>query len=139
MPRGIVEGRIHQHRIDAVRSQAGSGKGCGIGLHIEHDHVGVNRIRIRIGARKPRQRRIDLDQNQIDAGHAPGNRQARDAGAGAEIGDAVARTGCGRRRQQHRIVTGAMSRFQLPQTQLPAEKRVLGEFEDGVSHRARNS
>jgi hypothetical protein len=128
MPRGIVEGRIHQHRIDTVRSQAGGGKGCCIGLDIEHDHVCVNRVRICIGARKARQRRIDLDQNQIDAGHAPGNREARDARAGAEIGDAVARTGCDCRREQHRIVTGAMSRFQLPHAQLPAEKRILGEF-----------
>src|SRR5256885_8456189 len=45
--------------------------------------------------------------------------------ARAEIGDAIARTCRGRRRQQHGIMTGAVSRSQLLQTQLPAEKRIL--------------
>ena len=101
--------------------------------------VGRDRIRSRIGARKLRQRRIDLDQHQIDAGDAPGNRKARGADAGAEIGHAIARTRRRRRRQQHGIVTGAMSRFQLPQAQLPAEKRILGEFDGRDQSSARNS
>ena len=84
-------------------------KAVGIRFDIKHDDFGRDRIRSGIVARKVRQRRIDLDQNQIDAGDAPGDRKARDTDAGAEIGHAIARTGRCRRRQQHGIVTGAMS------------------------------
>ena len=77
MTRGIVERRIHQHRIDAVGDQPGCCKCGGRGLNVEHDHLGAKRIVGGIGARKACQRRIDLDQNEVDAGDAPGDRKAR--------------------------------------------------------------
>ena len=109
MPRGIVERRVHQHHIDTVGSQVRQRQRLRRQLHIEHDHIGRNRIRGRIGAREPRQRRVDLDQHKIDAGDAPGDRQASCADAGAEIDHAIARAGRRRGRQQHGIMAGAMT------------------------------
>ncbi len=60
-------------------------------------------------ARRLRQQRIDLDRNQIDARDAPGDRNVRDTDAGARDRPRDTRTRRCRRRQQHGIVTGAMS------------------------------
>ena len=75
-----------------------------------------SRIGSRVGARQRRKRRIDLDQDQIDAGDAPGDRKPGGADAGAEIDDAIAATRRRRGGEQHGVVAGAVTRFQLPQT-----------------------
>ena len=93
-------------------------------------------IRGGVAAREFRQGVVDLDQSDPDARYARRNGQSRGADAGAEIDDAVARSRLCRRRQQHGIMTGAVARFRLAQSQASFEKRVLGEFVSQLSHRA---
>ena len=128
MPRRIVERRIHQHDIGAVGRQPGRGKGIGAGGHVKHDAIGRNRVGAGVAARKFGERRIDLDQHELDSGHAPGQRKAGGADTGAKINHAIARARRRRRGQQHGIVAGAVTRFRLPQAQLSAKKGVLGEI-----------
>ena len=130
MPRGIVERRIHQDDIDAVGAEADGGKRVGGGRHIQHDGIGRDRIGGGIVARQRRQRRIDLDQHELDPGDAPGDRETGGADAGAEFNHAITRTRRRRRGQQHGVMAGAVTRSRLTQAQLSAEKCILGEFGD---------
>ena len=91
MPRAIVERRIHQHDIGAVGRKAGGGKSIRAGCNVHRDDLGLDCIRRGVAARKLRQRCVDLDQNELDSGHAPRQRKTRGADAGAEIDHAVAR------------------------------------------------
>ena len=87
---GIIERRIHQDDIDAVRGQTGRGKGAGLGCNVEHDDIGGNRIRGGVAARKTREVSVDLDQHELDSLDAFGDRKPGGADAGAQIDDAIA-------------------------------------------------
>jgi len=100
MPRGIVEGWIHQHGIGAVRQQACGCKGRRIGLDIEHAHLCIDRVQGGIIACKPRQRFVDLDQHQPDPGDAMGQCKPCRTDTGAKISHTITRTrGCAGRQQ----------------------------------------
>ena len=90
MPRRIVERRIHQDDVDAVGRKPRGGKNIGAGCNVHRDDFGRDSIRRGIAARERRQRRVDLDQNDLDSGHALCHGEAGRADAGAEIDDAVA-------------------------------------------------
>ncbi len=117
-------------------AKAGCGERLGAGRHIQHDDIGRDGVGAGIVARQPRQRRIDLDQHQLDPGHASRHRQPRGADAGAEIDHAIAGPRRRRRRQQHGVVAGAVARPGLAQPQLPAKKCILGDVRrTQLSHR----
>ena len=109
MPRGIVERRIHQHGIGTVGLQASGCEGFRGRRHIKYDNIGNNAVRRRVVMREPRQLRIDLDQYQIEATDALGERQSRRTDSRAELYDTIASTCCRRGRKQDRIMAGAMT------------------------------
>ena len=92
MPRGIVERRIHQHNVDAVRRKTCSGILVWRRCHVERDDVGSDRVRCRVAARQFGELGIDLHQQQLDGRHAFGKREAGGADTGAEIHHAITRS-----------------------------------------------
>ena len=131
---GIVEGRVHQHRIDTVGQEPVRGKRLRIGGDVEHDGLGGDHVRGSIGPRELDQFRIDLDQAEPDPLDTPSQREPRRADAGAEIDHAVPSPHVRGRRKQDGVVSGAMAGSLLHQAQLPAEKAILRDI-CGLSHR----
>ena len=140
MPRGIVERRIHQDDIDAVGSKARIGKCIGARTSTSSTiDFGRDRIGGGIAARQPCQHldrsRPARDRCRPRAGRPRGPRHRRRRRNRPRDRPTRRR----RRREQHGVVTGAVARLQLPQTQLSAEKCVLGAFGQPAQSSARNS
>ena len=84
-------------------------------------------LRCTFSAAKAASSRIDLDQRDVDAGDARGERQSGRAHARAEIDRALACARRARRRQQNRVVADPVPAPRLREPQPAAEHGIFGD------------
>ncbi len=123
-----MKGGLVITRSNESGSRPGIGKLRRRACDIERDSARGNAVQRNIRRRQRNKFRFALDQRQIDAGDARGQRQPRRTDARAEIGDAIARARRHAGREQHGVVTGAVTMTQLSQTQPSTEKCILGDI-----------
>src|SRR5581483_6544702 len=104
--------------------------------NVEDADLSRDSVGARIVAGERGERRVDLDQSELDATDALCYCKPRSADACAELDHTLARPRAAAGGEQHSVMAGAMSRLRLPQLQLAAEKGVFRVFQNDVTHPA---
>ena len=129
----VVERRIHQHPVDAGRHQPGGVERLHIlGVGLKRPHPVVQPVEPRVLGSQRAQHRVDLDQRDMQAADAHGEREASAADAGAEIDRLLTRVSAGGGGEQDRIVADTMTAQRLAQPQPAAEHGVFAGRESGA-------
>jgi hypothetical protein len=137
LSRRIVEGRIHQHMGDTFAREPGARKVLRWSIHVERcDRHPVGETIVRgVAAREFRQRRVHLDQHDLESRHALRQREARSSDPRAEFNRDASQCGIHRGGEQDRVMAEAMPAPRLAQHQPAAKNRVLGGCGDVIRHR----
>jgi hypothetical protein len=113
----VVKGRVHQDTICAFGSQPTAIKRPRA-FHVgrECPDSAVELIEPRIVRRMRAQRRIDLDERDLQSRYARCKRETRRANTGPQVDCMLTAAGSRCRGQQNGIVTDAMAAHRLPQS-----------------------
>jgi hypothetical protein len=130
LPRRIIERRIHEDVGNRLRSQSGSREGPRRCCDVEdrRPHPRIQSVELRVLRCKPRQLRIDLDQHDLGAFDAKGQRQPCRADAGPEVDRAFAHAHRTCRREQNCVMAHSVAPFRLLEPQPAAERGILGHL-----------